>query len=358
MSLRTIYNKVDDFARFVFRYKYAKDVNAHHIEHFKKNGIEIKKLSNKQKQEVLKLWKNEKNFDFSSHELYYSITGVFDPKICPEMLFRTKIEPPLNNRALNLAWNDKCYFDRFLQNVNLPYSYIRNVNGVFYDHDYNVISKEKAVELVIENKQSIIKPSMNSGNGRKVALITENDDILAFFDDFKENFVVQVLIKQHETMAKFSKRSVNIVRMNTLFINGKVNFLNASLRASTSDSISDNGDVGEDGEGMIIIGVENDGSLKEKAYYANGKSTSTLPDGTAIKGIKLPNFDKAIEVVEKAHEQLAHFGLLAWDVTFDEQGIPLVIEYNLNGMGLFYYQLVSGPMFEEHTEELVKTLFN
>ena len=357
MNLRSIYNRFDDYARFLFRYKYAKDVNAHHIDHFRKNGIELKKLTDEQKREVLRIWKNKKNFDFSSHELYYSITGVFDPSICPEMLFRTKIDPVLNSRTLNLAWNDKCYFDRFLPDVNLPYSYVRNVNGVFYDHDYNVISKEKAAELIRSYKESIIKPSMNSGNGRKVSLITENDDIFAFFDDFKDNFVVQVLIKQHETMAKFSNRSVNIVRMNTLFINSKARFLNASLRASTSDSISDNGDIGDDGEGMIIIGVDNEGALREKAYYANGRSTNILPDGTVIKGIKLPNYEQAINLVEKAHEQLAHFGLLAWDVTFDEQGIPLVIEYNLNGMGLFYYQLVNGPMFADSTEELVETLF-
>ena len=64
MNLRSIYNRFDDYARFLFRYKYAKDVNAHHIDHFRKNGIELKKLTDEQKREVLKIWKNKKNFDF------------------------------------------------------------------------------------------------------------------------------------------------------------------------------------------------------------------------------------------------------------------------------------------------------
>ena len=356
MSLRSMYNKFDEFVRFVFRYTHSRSLNKHHTRDLKNNGIKIRKLTKEQKEEVYKTWKRKKYVDIRSFELYYSATGIFDPNICPEMLFRIALDPCLNSRELNLAWADKCYFDRFSPETNWPHSIVRNVNGVFYDHDYNIISAEQAKELVVEEKNCIIKPSLISGCGQNVQLLCAEDDIEDVFAKFNKNYVIQKLIRQHEIMSQFSSQSVSIVRMNTLLLNGKAHVLSSSLRCSTVDSITDNGAIGDDGEGMIIVGVENDGNLKETGYYANGRATQKLPNGTNFNGICLPNFDQAIKEVEKAHEGLGHFGLLAWDVTFDEKGTPVVIEYNLNGMGAFYYQIACGPLFGEQTQNVVNLL--
>ncbi len=357
MSLNSLYKKFDDYAHWLFRYKYAKKSSKYYKKNFKNNGITLRRLTPQQKQEVLKTWKTLKNIDFETHELYYSLTGVFDPKICPELYFRTIIDPVLNDRKINLAWNDKCYFDRFIQNVKLPDTYIRNVNGVYYDHDYNIITKEQAKVLIKQNGNGVIKPSMETGLGKNVKIVDAGEDLDAVLDSYRENFIVQKIIKQHPEMAKLNPKSVNIMRMNTMFINGEVRFLTASVRAGLHSNIAANS-YSTKGDDLAIIGVNNDGSLKEFAFFPSGKTLEILPNGTVIKDITIPEFDKAIEEVIRAHAQLGHFGVLAWDVTIDEDANPVIIEYNLNGMGVLYYQLVTGPLFGEYTEEVAKYIKN
>lgn len=355
MGLNSMYFKFDNFVHWLFRYKFAKKSSKHYKNNFKNIGIPIKRLTCEQKQEVLNTWKCKKNIDFETHELYYSFTGEFDPKICPELYFRTVIDPALNNRKINLAWNDKCYFDRFVKGVNWPETYVRNVNGVYYDSEYDIITKQETINLICKNGSGVIKPSMDTGLGKNVKIIESKDDLESILDSYGKNFVVQRVVKQHPEMAKLSPKSVNIMRMNTLFINGKARFLNASVRAGMHMSIAANS-YSADGDDMAIIGVNEDGSLKDFAFFPSGKTVQTLPNGTIIKDIVIPGFDKAVKEVVKAHAQLGHFGVLAWDVAIDENGNPVIIEYNLNGMGVLYYQLVTGPLFGEYTEEVAEML--
>lgn len=353
--IRQIYKAVDQGAHYIFRRKYATHSNKTYRDHFYQQGIALRKLTREQKEQIVDVWKVKNHLDFDTHELYYSLTGHFDPNICSEMLFRTTIDPLLNNRKLNLAWNDKCYFDRFLPQAHLPYTYVRNVNGVFYDHDYNLIARDAAETLVKERgKDSIIKPSMDSGLGRKVGILSPNADVTMEMQKYDSNYLIQDIIKQHPVMAQLSPKSVNILRMHTLFVNGSVRPLITAVRASTEDQIAANGNGGA--EDLAIIGVHPDGSLMGKALFKSGKMVEVLPNGTMIKGIHIPNYSAAIDAVVKAHEVLGHFGLLAWDVAIDECGEPVIIEYNLNGMGIFLYQMVCGPLFGENTRDIVELL--
>ncbi len=355
MNLGKIYAKFDSFAHWVFRYQYSKKSSKHYKTNFKNSGIQLRKLNSEQKKAVLDTWKCNR-MDFQTHELYYSFTGEFDPKVCSEMHFRTTIDPLLNNRTINLAWNDKCYFDRFIQGVTLPYTYVKNVNGNYYDHDYNVISEEQAKELILQRTKSVIKPSMETGLGKNVTIINVGDDLDAVLRSYSKNFVVQELVVQHPEMARLSPKSVNIMRINTMFINGKARHLSTSVRAGMHDSIAANS-YSKKEDDLAIIGVNPDGSLKEFAFFPSGKTMDILPNGTVVKDVTIPNYDKAIEMVLKAHSQLSHFGILAWDVAVDKDANPVIIEYNLNGMGILYYQLVAGPLFGEYTEEVVDEIF-
>ena len=55
--------------------------------------------------------------------------------------------------------------------------------------------------------------------------------------------------------------SVNVIRYNTLLLNGSVKPLSATLRCGAEGAINDNS-ITSDGRGMFMIGIEPNGCLK------------------------------------------------------------------------------------------------
>jgi hypothetical protein len=106
---------------------------------------------------------------------------------------------------------------------------------------------------------------------------------------------------------------------------------------------------------MFIIGVERDGTLKDKAVYSCGELISEAPNGQKFSGIKLPNFEKALEMTTQIHEKMPHFGFVGFDVCFNADGTPTIMEYNIKGPGVLYYQYVNGPLIGERTQEVIDT---
>ncbi len=318
----------------------------------RKNGIEIKHLSRKQKKEVRSLWGTR---DYQTHELYLSVTGDFDARICPEKLFRTKIESKLLDKQMTVAWDDKNFFNRYFSELPFPQTIIHNIRGTFLDNDYQLIDITQVKQLIKENTPLIIKPTYASGCGRNVRLIDDADDIDAILSLYKSEYIIQKVIKQCSEMQEFSQRSVNVMRIITLLIDGKATFLSASLRANTENAISDN-DITEDGKGMVVIGIEKDGILKSTGVFSCGLQTDTTVSGKKISECRIPKFDEAVDIVLKAHTKMPMFRIVGWDVTIDENYNPIVVEYNLKGIGVYYYQLVNGPLFGQYTSQIIQEL--
>lgn len=354
-----LYNKFERFAHDIFSIRYSLNLSKHYKEMYRKNGIKITRLNEMQKRAVRECWGIKKGtyFDYSTHELYYSVTGEFDPKVVSEMLFRVKIDPMLNERKVNFAWDDKNYFDRFVPEVNFPYTFVRNIYGSFLDHNYNSISPEEAKLIISQNLPVIAKPTIASGLSKQITVLDKMENIEAVLDEFGDNFIVQRLVEPCDELKQFSPRSVNIMRIITAIIDGKPRFLSACLRANTEDSISDNR-ITADGKGMVVIGINSDGTLKNTGIYSCGEKIVKLPNGLEFGGIRIPSFDRAIETVLNAHTKMPMLRAIGWDVTIDKDYNPIVIEYNLKGMGIYYYQLANGPLFGDYTKDIVKLLKN
>lgn len=75
-----------------------------------------------------------------------------------------------------------------------------------------------------------------------------------------------------------------------------------------------------------------------------------VPD---FAGLQLPNWDKALQLTQRIHEALPHFGFIAFDVCFDEDGSPRIMEFNIRGPGVLYYQYANGPLFGDRTQEII-----
>ena len=327
----------------------------HYKKLFRLHKIPLKKLNKEQKRAVDSVWKNCGKYDYHTHRLVYTATGKFDPKIVPEMLFRTKIEMELNNQIFKPAWSDKSYFSWWFNKELFPTNVVVNINGCFYDCNYNIVTEEQALNLISQYDRVIIKPSLDTGLGKGVQLIencNSNPELKNILDKYRKNYVVQEVFQQHPLLASFNSSSVNVVRFISMFVDGKVYPLMSALRCGSAGAISDN-TVTKDGMGMFVIGIDDNGVLKDKAYHSCGKSIKECPNGTHFNGQQVPGFEKMKSIIKECHSKMPHFGFIGWDFAIDTDGNPRIIEYNIKSPGVLYYQYVNGPLFGKDTDFVV-----
>lgn len=352
---KQLYNKINDsFSKISRRRWYGKFIKKHY-QQLKDHDIPIRKLSKEQKQQIIDVWGKQCGKDYYTHELVYSITGEFDPYICSVTLFGTDIEFALNRKYHTGAWSDKNYFDKFFPSTPMPYTIVRNIHGVFYDHDYNIIDMDTAINNLSGYDYVCIKPSLTSGGGLGVKKLAVDENLADTIKSYGKNFIIQEIIQQHPAISAINESSVNTIRMITLFLNGKITVLNAIMRFGAMGAFNDNS-KDNDGMGRFIIGVTDDGHLKNVGYYGCGKSLSVSPSGAEFAGLKIPGYEKAKELAISVHSQMPFARLSAFDIAIDKDGEPKMVEYNLMGIGTYYYQISSGPLFGDRTQELIDTL--
>ncbi len=353
MGLKGIYEKFDSKVHVISRQIGAKKSAKHYFELLKKHDIQLKRLTSEQKKQVNEAWKGQVK-SFATHELVQSVSGRFDPLVCSELLFRTKIELALNDFQLKYGFSEKNYFDKLVSGFPMPKTVVRNINGIFLDENYKPITKEQLKAIIDSYECVIVKPSIENGFGKSVKLY-KNGEYDNIFSDFKKDYLIQERLRQHASVSALNESSVNVVRVVSLSLNGVVSPVNYALRCGAAGSITDN-HITKDGKGMFVIGVNPDGRLKNEAYHSCGERITVAPNGQAFEKITLPNFKQALEMTTRIHEQLPHFGFIGFDVCFDEDGSPRIMELNFRGPGVLYYQYANGPLFGDRTEEVINTV--
>lgn len=276
--------------------------------------------------------------------------------IFSERLLFSKLNLLLNDKKICRVWSDKNYANKFFPDAKFPIAIVRNINGIFYDAEYNHISKEEAINKVSKYKQVCIKPSRGCA-GQGVSLVNVETDLNNEFKMRKSNYIVQEVLEQYDSLKKLNPTSVNIVRICSMFLNEKISVISATLRCGAKGAFNDNS-ITSDGKGMFVIGVDlESGKLSDVGYYSCGVSLHKAPNGEEFAGMRLPNFEKALEIAKHIHSQMPFAAFVGFDIAFDKDGEPTVMEYNLNAPGVYYYQLTSGPIFGERTQEVIDKYF-
>lgn len=345
---------VNDILMSMRSYNKRNIVKASNKQHFldlEKHGIEVRKLTSVQKAEIDSIYKKYGyKYSYDTHILTYSITGKFDANILPEDMYRASLELKLNNIEQKFVMSDKNYFELYMPEVKFPDVIVRNINGVFYDAARNIITKEEANKLISGYEKVVVKPSVENGSGRGVELVDVESTSVT--ERFGKNYVVQKLLVQHPFLSSLNQSSVNVIRIVTLFLGGKVVPISAALRYGGEGSFTDN-KVSKDGKGMTIIGLTEDGALREKGYFSCGVSVTKTPGGISFAGLKIPKFDEMVDLAVKQHSRFPNIRIVGWDFTLDENEDVVVIEYNIKAPGVLYYQWVNGPLFGAKTSEIL-----
>ena len=317
-----------------------------------------RKLTSAQKKEVQDFYKSMigRKVPLYCHEYFYSRTGVFNKEYVPNNLYHVDLVPRANVHQRQGPFGDKNMCDYFFPGENIVHSILKNMNGYYY-YEGRPVSEEDAIALCQNLDQVIIKPSMKS-EGKGVLLFSskngitdcEGKPIAQLFKEYKKDFLIQERVKQHAEMAALNPSSVNTMRILSYRSGMEVLIIYSVVRIGRSGSVVDNQCAGG-----ISTTITKDGKLGKEAFGGFSKDNIVTTDtGIVLEGYQLPSYDKAIEMVKRLHLRLPFFNLVGWDIAIQENGDPVLIEFNTNP-GLSQSAFKSG--MGDYTERIIRELW-
>lgn len=240
--------------------------------------------------------------------------------------------------------------------VLIPHTIVSNMNGIFFNDKEEEITAEQAAKILDQyNQDTVIKPSLGTYGGVGVVkldhIIYDKSKYLKVFEDYKKDFLVQEIVKQHPDLASFNESSINTIRIVTYRKpNKERKVLYTIIRYGGKGMFKDNSSAGG---GFSVI--NRDGTLKDRIIHIYRTSELKMLPESVVN--KIPYFDRILDAALALHGQLPYFDIMGWDFALSPEGHPLLIEYNIRpGYG---HQSGAGPMFsEEDLDEIMPHVMN
>lgn len=285
-------------------------------------------------------------------QVYSDKTGIYSPEYVGSDIHYYNVEWSRIDYDYLRAFLDKNYMDVVLPCVKHPVTLIRKIHGQYLDVDFNPMSKPQAIDKLYENLDPgiVVKISRSSSGGKGVRFLgkgSTKEDISEALD-VDPDVAVQLVMRQHPEMAKMNASSVNTIRIICIILDGESIPLSAVVRIGNSGSRVDNFS-----SGGVGCGVKPDGRLNDCGYTQKGERYDVHPNGFVFSEGFVPNFDKVLEAVKRCHMRVPMFGVASWDIAIDEDGEPVLIEYNVGGAGIDIHQYNNGPLYGKYRERII-----
>lgn len=346
-------------------------LNGHYYLKTKVRECNTLPLSDEQKKEVKKFWDG---IGFIHPELFED--GFFDvynaacedksqlKYYIPDSFFYAFVDFYYSNPVRSSSVDDKNLYDLLFNDVKTPEVIARKVDGNFMTKDYEPLSYIELLNILKAQDGFVVKKATSSWGGHGVKFFEGEDwtveELNAYMydrntDNYRgsnpfSQYVIQKCIKQHESLAALNSSSVNTVRVLTLVRNGEVHALSSVLRIGINGSRVDNCS-----SGGIVVGINEDGTLKGVAYDGNANKYTEHPQSGSFNGKTVPSFFAIVAAAKKQAMKLSGISkMISWDFAVDESGEPVLIEMNINYGELDFHQLCNGPILGSQTKEIVK----
>lgn len=317
-----------------------------------------RKLTKAQKKEVQDFYMEliGKKIPLYCHEYFYSRTGHFTKEYIPNNIYHCELVPKANIHRLQSALGDKNMCDLLFPGENIAHSILKNMNGYYY-YEGKPVSEKEAISLCQNMEKVIIKPARKS-EGQGIQFFSVKDGLTnlsgksigQLFKDYRQDFLIQEWVKQHVDMAALNPTSVNTMRILSYRSGMEVLIIYSVVRIGRSGLVVDNQCAGG-----ISTTIDKEGRLGKTAFGGFCSDNIVKTDtGIILEGYQLPSFDKAIEMVQRLHLKLPFFNIVGWDVAIQEDGEPILIEFNTNP-GLS--QSAFGSGMGEYTERIIRELW-
>lgn len=316
-------------------------------------------LSPAQLRQIKDFWRPYWKVNPLFFKFYTEKYGQFSPEFIPDDLYLNIIEPRLNNHERAGALDDKGLYPVFLKDLGfrLAPTICRRTERYYFDADGNPVGADDALNLIIDAGKAFVKKSRNTSGGEGVvpydAAGMSPDGLRNAVRRLGADWVAQAPVVQCDELNRLNPNSVNTLRiMSYLRRDGSVVVLPAAIRMSCNNARIDNGSAGG-----ISCGILPDGRLKPTATTIHGDKCDVHPlTGVRFDDVTVPDFSRIVERVRYAHPRFPFLRLMAWDIAVDSDREPVLIEFNYNG-GLQITQLNNGPLFGEHSREILDDVF-
>lgn len=316
------------------------------------------KISYKEKREIQKYWQKEygKKIPLNEFRWYKGKLGKIDPRIIPDSVWHSEIEPFFNNILLEKGFQDKNYFDLIIGKENVPQALLRSINYQLLNCNYEFISLNDIQRFLNSNSEYIIKPSVDSGGGRGITFAKGKEIDYSFIEkcskDYSGNFVIQKIIKQNPCFSKLNSSSTNTVRVLSFLFNNKVYILSSFLRVGAKGKKLDN-----ISSGGVLIPIDKFGNIIKKAFSEDliSKDLKLIDFGKSKNEIfidSIPYWNDINKIIVSSHYKLSHFKLINWDIAIENKK-PIIIEYNLLDSSIYFHQIFMGPIFGDITTKVL-----
>lgn len=326
----------------------------------------VPKLTKEEKNKIQSYWKHYYSFiNYNWYRYFKFVNKKFDEKYITEDFFFNDIIPKLNNVNLTKAYVDKNYFDKHYSKIKMPKVILRNINGNFYDQNYNYLNENQILEIIDKLSGTfIIKPALETGGGRNVKKIIVNNsrieikgkyiELKNLFDEYECDFLIQECIEQSSFLSSLFPKSVNTMRIITYREKQDVTILAGSLRVGRADAEVDNMS-----SGGIAIGIDvetgriNNFGITENLEFIEERHPDT---GMKFGNEIIPNWSRVKDSLKIWFNEIPpYFNLVSWDITLDKNNEPIFIEINLRYQGIELGQL-NGPLFGDKTDIILKKI--
>ena len=326
----------------------------------------LKSLSNSDREEIDAFWarymtpiQRENLIDYQSYEVYNKLLHEGE-RLCdymPDIFYGVFIDDYYGNPQHSKPVDDKNLYDLLFHDINRPRVIFRKMYDMLLDGDYKDITMDEAIAKASEYDEVILKLGRFSGCGEGIIFWnskTDDVEMIRNLVQHPKDVICQAIIKQHSELNRLNSTSVNSLRIMTLDLHGEIYVLSSVLRMGMNGARVDNAS-----SGGIICGIKPNGQLKEVAYDKSASKYLCHPQGTAFESVTIPNYDKCISIViELAKRCCSISRLISWDLAIDENGTPMLIEFNVCYGELDFHQLCNGPIFGDLTEDVLRDVFS
>lgn len=318
-------------------------------------------LEPEQRQEILDYWKQFRNVE-KELQWWDFYNGLCPDKsqlkyYIPDVIFYSDVDRYFTHAIRSEHFDDKNMYDTYFHDVKTPQTVIRKIDGEYFDDNYLPITFDQAVKLCVDTGQVVTKEARLSSGGKGVRFFDFSQDSVEELKrclQSNNDINVQHVLQQHECLNKIHDKSINTLRLMTLYLDGKVNIISSVLRMGRDGGRVDNGS-----HGGIICGINDDGTLKEFAYNTRGYSWKQHPQGVTFKGYKITGYEACREMAMKlAGRLITASRLVSWDFAIDVTGEPVLIEVNLTYGGVLVHQLCNGPIFGDMTQDILSRVYH